>query len=152
MKFYEYTQNNSGGLLITDDKVCHRLFIEEENAAEANKVATKLGVYFCDADHDGPDCRCCGDRWSEPDELEFPYRYGTFEEKDAKAIAEKHKVKYDKTTWRLMNTHKPDPNKYDIIFNDVESYARYLKGEHVYHRNVGVEIRIYYKNKTVVSL
>ena len=39
IKFYEFDQNNSGGVFKVDDKLCHRLFIEAENANQAIKKA-----------------------------------------------------------------------------------------------------------------
>lgn len=66
--FYEYSQNNSGGSLHTDDKLCHRVYIEADNAQEANDKAEQLGMYWNGCD-DEIDCPCCGDRWysaSEP--------------------------------------------------------------------------------------
>ncbi|MCA0117412.1 hypothetical protein [Bacillus sp. RSS_NA_20] len=70
MTFYEYTQNNSGGHFEVNDKVCHRLFIEAENLAEADSIAESLGVYF-NGVTDGVDCGCCGDRWYSGDEIKL---------------------------------------------------------------------------------
>ena len=66
-KFYEFSQNNSGGGFDTDDDLCHRLFIEANDAEQANEIAEGLGVYFNGCDN-GQDCSCCGDRWYECDE------------------------------------------------------------------------------------
>jgi len=68
-KFYEFSQNNSGGSFDVDKDVCHRLFIEATNAEQANGIAQNLGVYFdgCDS---GMDCDCCGDRWYEADDYD----------------------------------------------------------------------------------
>ena len=68
-KFYEFSQNNSGGSFDVDNDVCHRLFIEATNAEQANRIAQDLGVYFngCDS---GMDCNCCGDRWYEVDDYD----------------------------------------------------------------------------------
>jgi hypothetical protein len=63
LKFYEYSQNNTGGSFITDDKLCHRLYIEANNSAEADSIAEDLGCYWNGVD-EGSDCQCCGDRWS----------------------------------------------------------------------------------------
>jgi len=69
-RFYAFSQNNSGGDFEVDKNLCHRLFIEAENAKTANDIAMGLGVYFngCET---GQDCDCCGDRWSEADESDF---------------------------------------------------------------------------------
>jgi len=62
LKFYEYSQNNTGGSFVTDDKLCHRLFIEANSSDEADSIAEDLGCYWNGAD-EGSDCPCCGDRW-----------------------------------------------------------------------------------------
>lgn len=63
-KFYQFTQNNSGGYFKFDENVSHYVIIEAENPKHANKIAENIGIYFdgCDI---GLDCSCCGDRWSE---------------------------------------------------------------------------------------
>ena len=43
--WYEFTQNNSGGSFVVDDKVCHRIYIEAENFKEAVAIAESLGCY-----------------------------------------------------------------------------------------------------------
>lgn len=101
MKFYEFAQNNSGGNFITDDRVCHRLFIEAEDVNEATEKALELGVYF-DGVESGVDCDCCGDRWSRPwddDPLVFPEEMGG---------------------WR----------KDKVILNDIVEYAQFLADEY----------------------
>jgi len=75
LSWYEFTQNNSGGSFEVDDKLCHRIFIEDENYENAKERALDMGVYFdgCDA---GIDCPCCGDRWSDwENKVEFPIKY-----------------------------------------------------------------------------
>ncbi len=74
--FYEFTQNNSGGSFDVDDKLCHRLFIEELSEGAAIAKAKDMGVYFdgCDS---GIDCDCCGDRWYEPSQVVFPKKWSS---------------------------------------------------------------------------
>lgn len=74
MAFYSYNQNNSGGSFDVDDKVCHRIFIEAFNEAEADFKAEELGVYFNGVE-DGRDCPCCGERWGGGYAVEFPLDY-----------------------------------------------------------------------------
>jgi hypothetical protein len=69
MKFYEYTQNNSGGSFIENEKLTHRLMIEAETCTEADEIAEDMGVYFNGCE-DGDDCPCCGDRWYSGDLVE----------------------------------------------------------------------------------
>lgn len=61
-KFYEFSQNNSGGSFDVDSKLCHRLFIEATSVDEAVSKAENLGCYWNGVDN-GMDCECCGDRW-----------------------------------------------------------------------------------------
>lgn len=76
-KFYEFSQNNTGGSFVTNDTLCHRLMIEADSVESANKKAESLGCYW-DGCSFGQDCSCCGDRWyqaSEYDKLDFPKEY-----------------------------------------------------------------------------
>lgn len=61
-KFYHFNQNNSGGVFVRDEHVCHHVIIEANNYVEANIKAVGIGIYFngCET---GDDCDCCGDRW-----------------------------------------------------------------------------------------
>lgn len=79
-KFYEFSQNNTGGSFIFDEKkgICSHVVIEAKNANEANERAKEIGLYFDGVDK-GEDCECCGDRWYEADEsdgYETPTIYG----------------------------------------------------------------------------
>lgn len=62
LKFYEVSQNNTGGSFVTDGKLCHRLYIEANSSTEADSIAEDLGCYWNGVD-EGSDCPCCGDRW-----------------------------------------------------------------------------------------
>lgn len=57
--FYEFRQNNSGGVFHLP---AIQVFIEADSTDEANRIAERNGLYFDGAD-DGRDCPCCGDRW-----------------------------------------------------------------------------------------
>lgn len=72
LKFYEYTQNNSGGSFIINDNVDTVVTIQARSEDEANHRAEQIGIYF-DGCESGRDCDCCGDRWVRwPDEVETP--------------------------------------------------------------------------------
>ena len=60
--FYHFDQNNSGGCVHIDDRVCKHVIIEARYATEANDRAEGLGIYFDGVENDR-DCTCCGDRW-----------------------------------------------------------------------------------------
>ena len=64
LKWFEFSQNNSGGHFDVDDKVCHRLFVEAKSFDDAVEKAEELGCYWYGVDN-GIDCPCCGDRWSK---------------------------------------------------------------------------------------
>lgn len=59
-KFFEFSQNNSGGSF---NGFARSVFIQARNADEANERAEEVGLYF-DGCESGIDCDCCGDRWS----------------------------------------------------------------------------------------
>lgn len=66
-KFYEFSQNNSGGSFDSNDKLCHWLIIEANDEEHAIEIAESLGCYWNGVDK-GLDCECCGNRW-------YPYPY-----------------------------------------------------------------------------
>ena len=70
MKYFEFSQNNSGGSFDVDDKLCHRLIIQAETEEQAVTKAEEMGVYF-DGCQNGIDCNCCGDRWYSPSEVQI---------------------------------------------------------------------------------
>ena len=77
--FFHFSQNNSGGSFIEDDRVGGDVIIEADCVKDANKRAVDVGLYFngCEA---GYDCPCCGDRWYElwenEEGTELPEIYG----------------------------------------------------------------------------
>lgn len=78
MAFYEFDQNNSGGVFSHSENAFSAfVIVEAPNARAANALAESLGLYF---DGSG-DCSCCGSRWSsawsDSDGNEKPSHYGT---------------------------------------------------------------------------
>lgn len=75
MKWYHFSQNNSGGEFVGPRHV----FVQAPNASVANAMAQDHGVYF-DGCETGLDCPCCGDRWntaySDSDSTDSPCVYG----------------------------------------------------------------------------
>jgi len=79
MPFFTFRQNNSGGSFDYDAErgISVVVVVEAESATVAVARAKDIGLYF-----DGVgDCRCCGNRWSEPwggddDGTEVPSYYG----------------------------------------------------------------------------
>lgn len=66
-KFYEFSQNNSGGSFDFDEAagITHHVVIEADDLPRAVYRAERIGLYFDGVDL-GRDCECCGDRWSKP--------------------------------------------------------------------------------------
>lgn len=63
MTFYEYRQNNSGGVFeIEEGKFSVYNWIEANSGSQADDKAVGLGIYF-DDDYE-IDCDCCGTRWN----------------------------------------------------------------------------------------
>ena len=75
--FYEFHQNNSGGSFRPP---AINVIVEADSANDANRRAEDIGLYWYGADHDGPDCPCCGDRWyqqyQDSDGDDVPSLYG----------------------------------------------------------------------------
>ena len=67
MAFFQFKQNNSYGVFIVNENVCHRIFIEADTYAEAIEKAEELGCYW-EGVAAGIDCPCCGDRWDKWDD------------------------------------------------------------------------------------
>jgi hypothetical protein len=57
-KFYEFSQNNSGGHFDVDENVCHRVVIEATSADHAKRIFEPM------IENQSGSCPCCGERWS----------------------------------------------------------------------------------------
>ena len=57
-KFYEFSQNNSGGHFDVDENVCHRVIIEAMDEKHA------VALFEPMIENQSGSCPCCGDRWS----------------------------------------------------------------------------------------
>ena len=74
MSYFKFRQNNSFGVF----RGTPLIFVQADNAADANRIAQDHGVYF-NGVADGLDCDCCGDRWfpvSDDDAQDQPSSYG----------------------------------------------------------------------------
>lgn len=71
MRFYIFTQNNSGGWFDHNPEkgIGYRVAIQALTAEHANAIAQQTGIYF-DGIEKGVDCSCCGDRWRPVDETD----------------------------------------------------------------------------------
>lgn len=74
LKWFRFSQNNSGGRFVVDENVCEEVFIQAGNA----EAAIAKAETFCD---NSDSCECCGDRWSfyyvdDSDGYDVPTIYG----------------------------------------------------------------------------
>lgn len=82
-KWYQFSQNNSGGIFILDANLSINVYIEAHSPQEANQRAEELGIYFYGVG-EGMDCPCCGDRWYSAD------AYNALSEEDLKESIKVH--------------------------------------------------------------
>lgn len=146
MKFFEFSQNNTGGSFDVDDKLTHRVLIEADTAEEATAKAEELGMYW-DGVENGMDCECCGDRWYRPwsdDGKVFPYRYGSMTRPEAESVAEKYNAEVVDTLHG-----KKWGRDCDVLFRTPESYTQYLADNYGWTDPDGY---IYYKAGRKVSI
>lgn len=165
-RFYEFSQNNSGGSFVTDSKLCHRLFIEAKNEEEAIEIAESLVCYW-NGVNEGLDCPCCGDRWyNSPDEikiLEMNERWGGYEinhwlnEKELKNPDEalrKLKERYKGFVWSKEPELFSKYGKNNIIsgkvrIDNIEQYAKVLADSYGWTKP---DCRIFYKDGRVKEI
>lgn len=57
LRWWGFSQNNSGGYFITNDVVAEEVFIQAASAKEARARAQDLFEAYSDF------CECCGERW-----------------------------------------------------------------------------------------
>lgn len=167
LKFYEFSQNNSGGSFDVDDKVCHRLFIEASSAREAQEIAEELGCYWDGVDS-GSDCPCCGDRWYPSDnEVDLEkmntkwkgvevYEYLEAKKKgevSKSAVISNFKSKFPGAFW----TKEPSlDDKYGSVkvsgrirMDSIDQYAQIMADQYGW---TSPDCRIFYKNGEVKEI
>lgn len=161
MSFYNFYQNNSGGHLTINDKLCHNLYIEADTFKEALEKAKSFGVYF-NGVANGKDCECCGDRWSNyerqiciPNEQflsvytedilgvtkhnyvkDWQNKYGKCKRKEEPAIRKQKHSQYEEYGAK-------------VVFESIEEYAQWLANEFGYGEP---DSRIFYKDGRVVEI
>lgn len=121
LKWYEFSQNNSGGEFVVDSLVCHRVYVQAYSAAEANEKAEGLGIYF----HGLGDCECCGRRWHEVGEY------------DAVKDIEKLKETWGKSKFKPVDTSG---------WKDIKDYVQYQADEWGW---TSPDARMFYENGLV---
>lgn len=108
MKFYLFSQNNSGGSFVIDDNLDLYVIIEALDAEHANRIAEAKGIYFDGVDDDR-DCECCGDRWTEVSEDE-----GTDEPMIYRQTIDEYYEQRSRNTLRSVVIHYNDGRKRHI--------------------------------------
>ena len=159
MNWYNFSQNNSGGSFMVNDKVCHELYIEAETFDEAVSKAEFLGCYW-NGVGDGIDCPCCGDRWSkwsdEPIDLD-KYKTKGYTANIFDGIYQNTKSEWERRYGKYKIIESPtfsqkySVRKYEgkIELDNIEDYAQLISDEYGW---TVPDARIYYSNGTIKEI
>ena len=148
-KFYEFNQNNSGGLFDVDENVCHTVIIE---ATDANHA---LSIFDPMIESQSGSCPCCGDRWStnDPDEIRleewkekgFPVgiysHYKDAEQRWEKLYGEFPQIESPK--WSKAYNVKEFKGK--IYFESIEQYCQFMANA---YGSTTPDVRIHFMDNT----
>lgn len=156
LKWFEFSQNNSGGSFIVDDKVCHRLFIEAESFDKAVAKAEELGCYW-DGVAKGIDCPCCGDRWNKWDDEAInidKYNNDGYEVEVYDGIYSSAETRWNEKYGKYEIVEEPTWQKIygcreyvgKIRFRNIEEYVQFMANEYGW---TTPDARIYYYNGKV---
>ena len=163
MKFYEFSQNNSGGSFDVDSKICHRLFIEAESSKAANQIAEELGCYWDGVDK-GMDCNCCGDRWyrdgNKVDLENINTKWDGYEvsswldkKADPSTAIENIKAEYPGATWSVEPVLENKFGSTRVIgklrVDSIEQYAQLMANLYGWTKP---DCRIFYANGEVLEI
>lgn len=157
--FFEFSQNNSGGSFVVNDRVCHRLYIEAEDYNEARDKAEELGCYW-DGVANGIDCPCCGDRWSDYEEEPIPlekYAKEGYRASVCDGIYPDTKEEWRKRFGKYKAIKEPEFEcQYStrsyvgaIAFGDIEEYAQLMADEYGW---TVPDARIFFSNGCVKEI
>lgn len=156
--FYNFNQNNSGGVFEVNDTVCHQLYIEADSFDEAISKAEELGCYW-DGVYKGLDCPCCGDRWSCYEDAIDIDRYKT--EGYTVSVYDNIYPDTEKEWWDKYGKYEivEEPKYVEsfcyrsytgrICFKDIEEYAQYMADKYGW---TSPDARIFYKDGTVKEI
>ena len=159
LKFYQFTQNNSGGSFESNDKVCHRIIIEANNEDEAIYKAESLGCYWNGVSN-GNDCECCGDRWyCSPNEInikdynENGYSVSEYSTNNIEAVREKYKefsfIKEPEVITKKYGKTSITNIEASVRLENIEQYAQLMAN--LYGGWTKPDTRIFYHNDTVAE-
>jgi hypothetical protein len=153
LRFYEYCQNNSGGIFDIDDFLTVRVVVEATSQEDAIKKGESMGIYF-DGCEKEMDCPCCGDRWYEPELVDL--RYGGFFLSEAEEISYYYRGEITPSRFPKRRGDKED--RKDFVFADVEELFQYIADKwgnsHLRGTRSGrrPEVRIFYLDGTVKEI
>lgn len=148
-KFYEFSQNNSGGHFDIDDNVCHRVIIEALNPEQARSIFEPM------IENQSGSCPCCGERWSPyfADEITISdwkakgYAVGVYshypdaEQRWMKLYGEFPRL--EEPTWQKRYGSKEFTGK--IYFDTIEQYCQFMANAYGW---TTPDIRIHYLDGT----
>ena len=150
-KFYEFSQNNSGGSFDVDENVCHRVIIEAKNENEAIEKFTPM------TDNQSGSCPCCGERWYiSPSEIDLNY----YAKNGYKASIYTHYKDYE-ARWLAMygkfkRNEEPKLKKdmfevfeTQVFFESVEDYCQFMANTYGW---TTPDIRIHYLNGSKLDI
>ena len=137
-RFFEFSQNNSGGSFHEDEEegIGTCVIVEARDWQHANERARQIGLYFngCDT---GRDCSCCGDRWYRLWEGEegdpIPSSYGRpvwgCAANSYRKAAYIHYLDGTKEKVAFVETGRSNEWLYDEFFSDLipEDWAAFFK-------------------------
>lgn len=146
-KFYEFSQNNSGGSFDVDENVCHRVIIEAKSEEEA------IAIFEPMIENQSGSCPCCGDRWYvSPDEIDISkykekgYPVGIYshykdaEERWFKLYGEFPRLREPKWETKMFKEFKGN-----IYFESIEQYCQFMANAYGW---TTPDIRIHYLDGT----
>ena len=107
-KFFEFSQNNSGGFFDVDDNVCHNVVIE------ANDKNHAISIFAPMIENQSHSCPCCGDRWMPEyaDEIDMKFDNNTFQSIEQYCQFIANRYGWTKPDYRI---HFLDGTKKDIF-------------------------------------
>lgn len=118
-KWYELTQNNSGGIVDINDFVSLSVFIEAIDEDHMFERFRKAGIF----ENSSYDCPCCGDRWNP----EFVHEDDSFETLEG-AILESYNRPNQEVKPYLYNRITEDDKHWAVVYPiESEKYKLYVE-------------------------
>jgi hypothetical protein len=145
--FWEFSQNNSGGVYTVNEKICHTLYIEADSEDKAKEKAFDLGVYF-DGVVSGIDCDCCGDRWSKYTSC-VDLNCGNYAREDANKYAELYNANIKKKEGKVYKSANSEVEDCVLVFSNIIDYAQFMADKWGW---TSPDARIFYKSGEIIEI